>query len=435
LAGERLLAFRAPAAPPPEGGTPTVESDFGSPAVDEPGSTQLPAEPDSRAAREQKIHQALDAVVILHHDTAPLEQVICGLARQLRIPVYIDRPTLVEEVVSLDQPVTIHVHGISARSALALLLEPLHLASLVEDEMLMVTTAAAASEKLETRVYDVTDLVAWRDPNRANRFDFSRVTQLLQTTIDPVSWQNLSGPGSIMEFDSDDYRVLCIRQTQPIHQKIRELLAAIRKPRRKDREDVIHPITVRHEETPAARREATIRRALDKTVTIAAANRPLETVLQELAAQMRVPLFLDRVTFADEGIAIDRPVAIQELKITAHSALKLVLESSQLVAIVHNETLFVTSAAKAGEFVEPQVYDVYDLVRRFRGNNGFLQWDTQSLINAIDCTIEPDSWDICGPSAFPFRSADTCVLVIPQTQPIHEKIAAFLEELKRTMSK
>ena len=409
---------------------------LGAPATDEPDSTAPPPEPDSRAAREQIIHHALDTVVVLDHEEAPLEQVICGLGCKLHIPIYIDRPSFVEEGVSLDQRVTIHVHGISARSALALLLEPLHCAAFVADEVLMVTIAAGAAERLETRVYDVTDLVHWRDPNRADRFDFSRVMQLLETTIEPRSWQNLSGPGSIMEFDSDEYRVLCIRQTQPIHQKIQELLAAIRKARRKNGEDFIHPITVRLEETPAARREAAIRRALDRMVTIAAENRPLETLLREVATQMGVPVFLDRATLADEGVAIDEPVTIPELKVSARSALKLILKAPQLVAIVRHEVLFITTMARAGELDEPQVYDVFDFVRRFRDNNGFLHYDTQSLINTIDCTIEPDAWDINGPSPdWSFRSADICVLVIPQTQPIHEKIATLLEELKRTTSK
>jgi hypothetical protein len=49
--------------------------------------------------------------------------------------------------------------GITLRSALRLLLQPLGLTYIIEDEVMKITTQAKADEKTSTRVYPVGDLV------------------------------------------------------------------------------------------------------------------------------------------------------------------------------------------------------------------------------------------------------------------------------------
>src|SRR5262249_44204837 len=54
---------------------------------------------------------------------------------------------------------TLKLDGISLRSVLKLLLEPLQLTYIIEDEVMKITTATSAGAKLSTRVYYVGDLV------------------------------------------------------------------------------------------------------------------------------------------------------------------------------------------------------------------------------------------------------------------------------------
>jgi hypothetical protein len=61
--------------------------------------------------------------------------------------------------VQLDTPVTLKLAGVSLRSVLKLLLEPSQLTWLIEDEVMKITTATKASDRLSVRVYPVGDLV------------------------------------------------------------------------------------------------------------------------------------------------------------------------------------------------------------------------------------------------------------------------------------
>ncbi len=81
------------------------------------------------------------------------------------IPVYIDRPTLTDEGVALDQPVSLRgMHVMSLDSMLKHALKPIQLTTVVDHEALMITTSAKAGEKFETRVYPVADLLLTDPP-------------------------------------------------------------------------------------------------------------------------------------------------------------------------------------------------------------------------------------------------------------------------------
>ncbi|MEE2707221.1 MAG: hypothetical protein VX988_09230 [Planctomycetota bacterium] len=57
--------------------------------------------------------------------------------------------------------------------------------------------------------------------------DFDALIELIQTTIEPDSWDEVGGPGSIAEFETN--LSLVISQTQEIHEKITDLLEQLRR--------------------------------------------------------------------------------------------------------------------------------------------------------------------------------------------------------------
>src|SRR5262245_41773726 len=89
----------------------------------------------------------------------PLEDCITFLKEYHNINIWLDKATLTDEGVALDQPVTLKLAGVTLRSVLKLLLEPVQLTYVIEDEVMKITTSARAGEKLTTRVYPVGDLV------------------------------------------------------------------------------------------------------------------------------------------------------------------------------------------------------------------------------------------------------------------------------------
>jgi serpin B len=186
----------------------------------------------STGLREAAIIQALDKSVELAYTDVSLDNAIEHLARQLKVPLWIDRATLTDEAVALDQPVTIHQSGITGRSALKLVLNPVSLDWVVADEVLKVTTSSKVAESLDTRVYDVFDLVAIQDERGIRRTDFQPLIDALVTTVTPDSWEETNGPGSVQKFNSGGIAVLSVLQTQRVHEQIFIYLDELRRHRR-----------------------------------------------------------------------------------------------------------------------------------------------------------------------------------------------------------
>ena len=108
---------------------------------------------------EEKIRRALNQPTTVEFLDLPLEDAITFLREYHNINIILDKATLADEGVAIDQPVTLKLAGVTFRSVLKLLLEPAQLTYVIEDEVMKITTSAKAGEKLQTRVYPVGDLV------------------------------------------------------------------------------------------------------------------------------------------------------------------------------------------------------------------------------------------------------------------------------------
>jgi hypothetical protein len=108
---------------------------------------------------EEKIRRTLSAATTVNFDQNPFEDAIKFIADQHGINIVIDQKTLEDEGIDTAEPLTLKLDGISLRSVLKLLLEPLQLTYIIEDEVMKITTATNAGSKLSTRVYYVGDLV------------------------------------------------------------------------------------------------------------------------------------------------------------------------------------------------------------------------------------------------------------------------------------
>jgi len=113
-----------------------------------------------RSERELEIEQKLRTPVTADFTNAPLSQVLDYLARLADVNIYIDPQGLAEEGVTSDTPVNLQVkREIMLKSALNLILKPLHLGYVVEDEVLKITSEQLRGGELYTVTYNVADLV------------------------------------------------------------------------------------------------------------------------------------------------------------------------------------------------------------------------------------------------------------------------------------
>jgi general secretion pathway protein D len=114
----------------------------------------------NREVIELEIEQKLRTKVQPAYDEQPLTKVIESLSQVAGINIHLDPRGLEQEGVRSDTPVTFNLpNEISLKSALQLILEPLHLTYMIKDEVLKITSEQIRDGDLKIRTYPVGDLV------------------------------------------------------------------------------------------------------------------------------------------------------------------------------------------------------------------------------------------------------------------------------------
>jgi general secretion pathway protein D len=109
---------------------------------------------------EMEIQKALKTEVDVKFEKRPLAEVVETLGRMAGVNVFLDPQGLHAEGITTDEPVSINLtQPISLRSALNLILEPLHLSYVIQNEVLRVTSEQTRNADTYPRVYNVADLV------------------------------------------------------------------------------------------------------------------------------------------------------------------------------------------------------------------------------------------------------------------------------------
>jgi general secretion pathway protein D len=123
--------------------------------------TEKLAEGRNRAtAAELAIQKRLDVKVKPAFRDQPLAAVLDSLSKEAAVAIHLDMVGLEQEAVRSDTPVTLSLdQPISLKSALKLLLEPLHLSYVVRDEVLKVTSPQLVRGDVYAVTYPVADLV------------------------------------------------------------------------------------------------------------------------------------------------------------------------------------------------------------------------------------------------------------------------------------
>jgi len=159
---------------------------------------------------EGEIIAALDKPTTVDFQETGLEDALMFLKSYHEINIWLDRGTLAEEGVALDQPVTLKLAGVKLESVLNLLLEPNELDWVVQDEVLKITTKSWATAHPEVRTYSVQNLL---DAGHTPEDLVASITKC----VEPSSWYEdaaISHSGG----------VLVVRQSQRAHGEIVRLL-------------------------------------------------------------------------------------------------------------------------------------------------------------------------------------------------------------------
>ncbi len=472
----------------------------------------------------EAIRRALDKRIEIQFVETPIRDVMEFLRQCLQVPIVLQVKALNDVGLSADTPITCTFRGISARSALNLMLSELDLTWTVSNEVLLITTPEEAESMLETVVYEVHDLVAAQDEKGVPVNDFDQLIDVITNTILPTAWDTVGGPGSIAPFEGNGITVLVVSQTRQVHEQVEKLLADLRKASHTKPGE---PICIRTilspaargyvgsvgksqpaENKPAAKQPAAetgpkainpavpagagdvgkgpaknsasrpaanddpvgppnpspvkghnkslkkaklterveastqqaiapptkaILRALDKQVEMEFVETPIDDVIDCLGKSLQVPIVLQVRALKGVGIAPDTSITFRVRGISARSALNLMLEQLDLTWTIANEVLLITTPEKADATLETVVYDVYDLVAVGDEKDATANdYDFDSLIDLITCSVSPTKWDSSGPGPIPpFPCGGVTAIVVLQTRQVHEQIEKLLADLRK----
>jgi len=113
----------------------------------------------TRGEAEQRINRVLQDKTTFEFEEQSLQEVVIYLQDRHEITIILDKKALDDEGLDPETPITFSVKNVSLRAALRQMLHDYDLTYIIENEMLVITTATAAQDRLSTRVYPVADLV------------------------------------------------------------------------------------------------------------------------------------------------------------------------------------------------------------------------------------------------------------------------------------
>jgi len=341
-----------------------------------------------------------------------------------------DKPTVSEPVLS------VHLKGISAASALNLVLRDVGLSWSVDRGGILV--AAPDQLPANTAIYDVRDLVvahpSFDTRDDSVEFQYEPLISLVTGVIQCPGW---AGDVDKVQDCNPFHGTLTVRQDQQVQQKVAGLLAALRKAR----------------DLPTAQYDPSTDRGLaivgaDDSAVVAALDAKVETTfngakLEQVAEWIRhtcgIPVHVDAIVPA---AVQDSPIfTLKASGVSLRTMLNALFPQAKLAYTVADETLVITTQDAVADLRSVRVYPVGDLMGGEVDQHG-IDDDYAQLLDSITHNVQPDSWaalDRAKPSnatgsAYAAYLPSGRAIVFDQTSGAHEEIAATLTKLRAAVA-
>ena len=405
------------------------------------------ADEPARPAWQQEIDRKLNRPVTSDFRGRTLADVVEFLRDYTGLNIVLDAPALEEEGIARDVKINVRLAGVSLRSALRRITDPLGLTYLVKDEVVLVTSRTKMAGELRTHVYPVADLVVTTQPARPGSDAVEELRDVVEAVIAPNSWDTVGGPGSVQYFGGA--KVVVVSQTPDVHEQVRDLLGQLR----------AVPDVTDGGPTPE-RHEREIEAKLNTPVTVEVRGVALGAAVELLRQRTGVNITLDLPALAEEGISPKAKVSGRFRDEALKSALRRLVHPLGLTVLVKDEAVWVTTPTCVAGELTTRVYPVGDLVAMMRGATRGIVHGTppvridrgdayddgddddddgddadpgaDGLLSLIELDVEPNSWDTVGGPGCVQYFANRKALIVSQTPDHHEAIAALFARLRRS---
>jgi hypothetical protein len=175
-----------------------------------------------------KYESELSASTQFSFADTPLDDVIGFIRDYHNIAILIDLVDLQNVGMDPEAPINLELNGISLRSGLKHLLEPLNLGYAIEREVMVIKTRETLSREFISRTYPVGDLVersGTEDGFLSPETQGGELVEVLRTAIGKSAWDPETDAGIIY---SPRSQALVIRQTREVQDEILEQLRHLR---------------------------------------------------------------------------------------------------------------------------------------------------------------------------------------------------------------
>ena len=312
----------------PPGTSIAAEAEDSAPASTLPAIPQEPQTVDPASLVPEKL--AVTATV--DFEESSLREVAQWVQKHTGATVRLDQTALSDANIPLDAPVSDHLSDAPVYLLLNRLAS-LGLAWFIDDDVVHITTAENAVQRLRTHSYAISDLLD-------DGYEPRRVMQAMQSLPDAL-WEQIDGTGGTVEHLGE---ALSVRQTAAVHREINGLLAALRKHGEQ---------TYTLDPTEHIR----IRNSLDKKLNVQFVDTPLASVVSQLGRQTGIDIRVD----TPAGGRLRDPVSLKLANRKLRTVLHALLAELKLSWILRDGVLWITTADRAERHQKMAVYDVRDL--------------------------------------------------------------------------
>lgn len=368
----------------------------------------------------------------------PLRDAVKQLAAETELDIHIDEYALEEYGLDSSVKVSLALNDVSVYSALKWMLAQNDLTFMIDVDRIVVTGSDQAERQLVNRFYAIPNLIG-------NPAYHDILIEVITTTVEPDSWEELGGPGSVCPYLNG----LMISTTEEIHTKLDRLLVGLHQLQAFPSNP--YP-TASYRVSLFPKQEQKILSELQsKIAQFAPEKMSLKTFVEQFRKHTSCPVHIDQRALEDLGYNQDDVTVIPPAKSTS---LKRILDIStrsfadDLRWFVAGDLIVVTTKEEADGELGIEIYPVRDLA--WKGidiTNPKIEaqllkdpWENDSIVSLPDyeamvtllvTTIKPDSWEeLGGPGSVGIYDNRCDCLVITQTESVHMQIQAALAQIR-----
>lgn len=382
------------------------DADVKPPAAAKPNlKTADKQQPVKELSAEERIEQALATRVDVDFNKASLADVAAWMRKQHSIEVSIDRKSMTDAGIDPDElAFTLSLKQISLRAALRHLFRSEGLVAEPDEHELRITTSDRAATMLTTRIYDVGDL----------NHDPELMVYHVTSCCTPTTWTDVGGAGSIREFGD----AIVVSQTREVHREIEKLLATLRATIKRQQAGDYTPVNLSAPDEGDARVIAALGRKVDVDVEKMSLD-AFAKLVSELAG---VNVIVDYKALTVAGMTDEIEFSGRAKDIPLRKFLRTTLQQNDLVYIIQDEVLLITTNYKASSILLRLIVPVGDFAPR--GEHA--GWSEEDFIEFFTSTFAPPTWDAVGGSGSIGYEAAWQMIFISQTPEVIEQILEFL---------